>query len=145
MPAHVVAASRRSGQVNAPAAAGVQPGVASSRRPSAARSGRRTRVQARSKRGTDRLPHLRRTQESILVTAKQASGPGHLGGDEDVLGREALSLGQPFLRVRSTEESGNLGAQAGENRLHRVASEAGLYRFRRVAETPFNLVFELRP
>jgi 2-polyprenyl-3-methyl-5-hydroxy-6-metoxy-1,4-benzoquinol methylase len=37
-----------------------------------------------------------------------------------------------------------LGAQAGEARLRQVASEAGLSHFRRVAETPFNLVFELR-
>jgi hypothetical protein len=38
-----------------------------------------------------------------------------------------------------------LGAQAGEARLTEVAAEAGLTGFRRVAETPFNLVFELRP
>jgi SAM-dependent methyltransferase len=37
-----------------------------------------------------------------------------------------------------------LGAQAGETRLRKVAGEAGLSRFRRVAETPFNLVLELR-
>jgi SAM-dependent methyltransferase len=37
-----------------------------------------------------------------------------------------------------------LGAQAGEARLRQVASQAGLSQFRRVAETPFNLVFELR-
>lgn len=37
-----------------------------------------------------------------------------------------------------------LGAQAGEARLRQVADQAGLSQFRRVAETPFNLVFELR-
>jgi hypothetical protein len=37
-----------------------------------------------------------------------------------------------------------LGAQAGEARLRNVATEAGFGRFRRVAETPFNLVFEAR-
>ena len=37
-----------------------------------------------------------------------------------------------------------LGAQAGESRLRQVAEEAGLTHFRRVAETPFNLVFEVR-
>lgn len=37
-----------------------------------------------------------------------------------------------------------LGAQAGEARLRKVATEAGFSRFRRVAETPFNLVFEAR-
>ncbi len=37
-----------------------------------------------------------------------------------------------------------LGAQAGEARLRDVAGAAGFTRFRRVAETPFNLVFEVR-
>jgi SAM-dependent methyltransferase len=37
-----------------------------------------------------------------------------------------------------------LGAQAGEKRLREVAASAGLGQFRRVAETPFNLVFEVR-
>jgi SAM-dependent methyltransferase len=38
-----------------------------------------------------------------------------------------------------------LGAQAGESRIHEVVTTAGLTRFRRVSETPFNLVFEARP
>ena len=38
-----------------------------------------------------------------------------------------------------------LGAQAGEARLRQVATEAGFTRFRRAAETPFNLVLEARP
>ncbi len=38
-----------------------------------------------------------------------------------------------------------LGAQAGEARIHDVVEAGGLTRFRRVAETPFNLVFEARP
>ena len=38
-----------------------------------------------------------------------------------------------------------LGAQAGEARLRAVAAEAGFTRFRRAAETPFNLVLEARP
>jgi SAM-dependent methyltransferase len=37
-----------------------------------------------------------------------------------------------------------LGAQAGESRIREVANQAGFGHFRRVAETPFNLVFELR-
>ncbi|RXT41164.1 class I SAM-dependent methyltransferase [Bradyrhizobium betae] len=37
-----------------------------------------------------------------------------------------------------------LGAQAGEARLRQVASEGGLSRFRRAAETPFNLILEAR-
>ncbi|HVX67278.1 MAG TPA: class I SAM-dependent methyltransferase [Bryobacteraceae bacterium] len=38
-----------------------------------------------------------------------------------------------------------LGAQAGEERIRQVVAEAGFSRFRRAAETPFNLVFEARP
>ncbi len=38
-----------------------------------------------------------------------------------------------------------LGAQAGEQRLKQVMSEAGFTRFRRATATPFNLVFEVRP
>ncbi len=37
-----------------------------------------------------------------------------------------------------------LGAQAGETRLREVFLEAGFTRFRRAAETPFNIVFEAR-
>ena len=45
----------------------------------------------------------------------------------------------------SQEVGLGLGAQAGEARLRQVCQEAGFTRFRRVAQTPFNLVFEVRP
>ena len=38
-----------------------------------------------------------------------------------------------------------LGAQAGPARIADVVAEAGFSRFRRAAQTPFNLVFEVRP
>jgi len=38
-----------------------------------------------------------------------------------------------------------LGAQAGERRLREVAEAGGFTRFRRAAETPFNLILEARP
>jgi SAM-dependent methyltransferase len=38
-----------------------------------------------------------------------------------------------------------LGAQAGEARIRDVVTSGGFSRFRRAAETPFNLVFEARP
>jgi SAM-dependent methyltransferase len=38
-----------------------------------------------------------------------------------------------------------LGAQAGEARIREIVTDAGFRRFRRVAETPFNAVFEARP
>ena len=38
-----------------------------------------------------------------------------------------------------------LGAQAGESAIRQVVTDAGFTRFRRAAETPFNLVYEVRP
>jgi ubiquinone/menaquinone biosynthesis C-methylase UbiE len=38
-----------------------------------------------------------------------------------------------------------LGAQAGEAAIRQITAEAGFTRFRRAAETPFNLVYEVRP
>jgi SAM-dependent methyltransferase len=38
-----------------------------------------------------------------------------------------------------------LGAQAGEARIREIVTGAGFSSFRRVAETPFNMVFEARP
>jgi hypothetical protein len=38
-----------------------------------------------------------------------------------------------------------LGAQAGEVRLRQVVCAGGFTRFRRAAETPFNIVLEARP
>ena len=46
---------------------------------------------------------------------------------------------------RSQEVGLCLGAQAGETRIREVVTSAGLHRFRRAAETPFNLVYEARP
>jgi len=45
----------------------------------------------------------------------------------------------------SQEVGLGLGAQAGEKRLGGVVREGGFTRFRRAAQTPFNLVFEARP
>jgi SAM-dependent methyltransferase len=45
----------------------------------------------------------------------------------------------------SQEVGLGLGAQAGEARLRTVIMAGGFTRFRRAAETPFNMVFEARP
>jgi SAM-dependent methyltransferase len=45
----------------------------------------------------------------------------------------------------SQEVGLGLGAQAGEARLREVFMQAGFTRFRRAAQTPFNLVLEARP
>jgi SAM-dependent methyltransferase len=39
----------------------------------------------------------------------------------------------------------SLGAQAGEHAIGRLVERAGFTRFRRAAETPFNIVYEARP
>jgi SAM-dependent methyltransferase len=46
---------------------------------------------------------------------------------------------------RSQDVGLALGAQAGEQRLRDVVTAGGFTRFRRAAETPFNLVLEARP
>ena len=46
---------------------------------------------------------------------------------------------------RSQEVGLALGAQAGEGRLRDVVKQGGFTRFRRAAETPFNLILEARP
>jgi ubiquinone/menaquinone biosynthesis C-methylase UbiE len=46
----------------------------------------------------------------------------------------------------SLKENGPaLGAQAGEERIREIVTSAGFSKFRRAAQTPFNLVFEARP
>ena len=46
---------------------------------------------------------------------------------------------------RSQEVGLCLGAQAGEKRIREVVTSAGFTRFRRAAETPFNIVYEALP
>jgi hypothetical protein len=45
----------------------------------------------------------------------------------------------------SQEVGAGLGAQAGEGKLREVADAAGFSSFRRITETPFNLILEGRP
>ena len=46
---------------------------------------------------------------------------------------------------RAQEVGACLGAQAGEARMRKVTAKAGFTRFRRAAQTPFNLVYQARP
>lgn len=45
----------------------------------------------------------------------------------------------------SQEVGAALGAQAGEAKIRTVAHDAGLRHFRRATETPFNIVYEVKP
>jgi ubiquinone/menaquinone biosynthesis C-methylase UbiE len=56
--------------------------------------------------------------------------------------------GSTFLCVpNALSQSGGyaLGAQAGEAAIRQVVTDAGFTRFRRAVQTPFNLVYEVRP
>ena len=70
-----------------------------------------------------------------------------VAGNLNPLGRLYYS-GSTFLCVPNalSQEGGySLGAQAGEEPVRRLANDAGFTRFRRVAENPFNNVYEARP
>jgi SAM-dependent methyltransferase len=62
------------------------------------------------------------------------------------VGRVFYSASTMICTPASLSQDGamGLGAQAGEKRLRKVVKDAGFGKFRRAAETPFNLVFEAR-
>jgi SAM-dependent methyltransferase len=63
------------------------------------------------------------------------------------VGRVYYSFSTFLCVPNALSQSGGyaLGAQAGEPAVRRLVTDAGFTRFRRAAETPFNLVFEARP
>ena len=68
-------------------------------------------------------------------------------GDFNPVGR-LYYAGSTFLCVpNGLSQAGGyaLGAQAGEAAIRDVMTAAGFTRFRRAAESPFNLVYEIRP
>ncbi|GAA3588763.1 class I SAM-dependent methyltransferase [Nonomuraea rosea] len=69
-----------------------------------------------------------------------------VGDNLSPVGRVYYSF-STFLCVPNalSQEGGySLGAQAGEEPMRRIATDAGFGSFRRVAETPFNIVYEAR-
>jgi hypothetical protein len=62
------------------------------------------------------------------------------------LGRLLYSVSSMVCVPASLNENGPaLGAQAGEEKIGDIVKSAGFSKFRRVTQTPFNLVFEARP
>jgi hypothetical protein len=62
------------------------------------------------------------------------------------VGRAYFSASTLLCTPCSLSQEGGLalGAQAGEARLRAVVTNSGFGRFRRAAQTPFNLIFEAR-
>jgi SAM-dependent methyltransferase len=71
----------------------------------------------------------------------------HLSGNLNPVGRVFYSASAMICTPASlSQEIGlGLGAQAGELKLRQVVTAGGFTRFRRVAETPFNMILEARP
>jgi ubiquinone/menaquinone biosynthesis C-methylase UbiE len=63
------------------------------------------------------------------------------------VGRIYYSLSTFLCVPNALSQSGGyaLGAQAGEEPVRRLAADGGFTRFRRVTETQFNIVYEVRP
>jgi ubiquinone/menaquinone biosynthesis C-methylase UbiE len=92
--------------------------------------------------------HIRRrlTDDGTWMIVEPAAGSS-VSDNLNPVGRVYYSF-SAFLCVPNalSQEGGySLGAQAGEEPVRRLATDAGFSRFRRVAETPFNIVYEARP
>jgi ubiquinone/menaquinone biosynthesis C-methylase UbiE len=63
------------------------------------------------------------------------------------VGRAYYSFSTLLCVPSALSQSGGfaLGAQAGEAAIRQIATDAGFTRFRRAAEWPFNIVYEVRP
>jgi len=70
-----------------------------------------------------------------------------VAGNLNPLGRMYYSFSTLLCVPNALSQPGgySLGAQAGEAAIRQVTTEAGFTRFRRATETPFNLVYEVRP
>jgi ubiquinone/menaquinone biosynthesis C-methylase UbiE len=70
-----------------------------------------------------------------------------VAGNLNPVGRMYYSFSTLLCVPNALSQPGgySLGAQAGEAAIRQVTTEAGFTRFRRATETPFNLVYEVRP
>jgi SAM-dependent methyltransferase len=92
--------------------------------------------------------HIRETLApgGTWMIVEPAAG-GNVTDNLNPVGRVYYSF-STFLCVPNalSQDGGySLGAQAGEEPIRRLAADAGYTAFRRVAETPFNIVYEARP
>ncbi len=70
-----------------------------------------------------------------------------VAGNLNPVGRVYYSASTQLCVPNALSQSGGyaLGAQAGEAAIRELVTDAGFTRFRRAAQTPFNLVYEARP
>jgi SAM-dependent methyltransferase len=99
----------------------------------------------------DPLAAARHVREQLApdgtwLVVEPAAGPT-VADNLNPIGRVYYSF-STFLCVPSAlaQDGGySLGAQAGEAAIAKLAADAGFSRFRRAAETPFNIIYEARP
>jgi ubiquinone/menaquinone biosynthesis C-methylase UbiE len=86
------------------------------------------------------------TPDGTWLVVEPAAGDD-VSDNLNPVGRVYYSFSTLLCVPNALSQSGGyaLGAQAGEAAIRRVVTEAGFSRFRRAAETPFNLVYEVRP
>ena len=89
---------------------------------------------------------LRDAPVDVVAAAEPAAGD-RVEENLNPVGRAYYSFSTLLCTPASLSQDVGLalGAQAGGARIREVAMIAGFDRFRRVSETPFNLVFEARP
>jgi ubiquinone/menaquinone biosynthesis C-methylase UbiE len=80
----------------------------------------------------------------LVVEPAAADDPA---GNMNPVGRVYYNASTLMCVPNALSQSGGyaLGAQAGEAAIRQIVTDAGFTRFRRAAETPFNLVYEARP
>ncbi|GAA3444617.1 class I SAM-dependent methyltransferase [Planomonospora venezuelensis] len=99
----------------------------------------------------DPISAARRVRESLApdgtwMVVEPAAGDSPAANLNPV-GRAYYSFSTFLCVPNALSQAGgySLGAQAGEAPIRRLATEAGFTRFRKVAENPFNMVYEVRP
>jgi len=92
--------------------------------------------------------HVRKTlkPDGTLMLVEPFAG-NSLAENLNPVGRFCYAISTSVCVPAALNQGGGMamGAQAGEKRLADVARQGGFTHFRRVAETPFNMVLEARP
>ena len=93
--------------------------------------------------------HVRGALAARTAPGWWSSRPPGTGSQDNLnpVGRLYYNFSSFLCVPNGLSQSGGyaLGAQAGESAIRQIMVDAGFTRFRRAAETPFNLVYEVRP